>query len=128
MCTPCGRGGTGSRCTRCLCWTCCASRGDACTLRRLQDRLELPKQTIHTILDGLVRAGYVERRPDGDDRRTRRLCLTEAGRAYADTKLTPLYAWEAAAMRRLTEDERAAMCRCNAKFMQALREGLEEEP
>lgn len=103
-------------------------QGDACTLRRLQDRLELPKQTIHTILDGLVRAGYLERRPAKGDRRTRQLCLTEAGRAYADSKLAPLYAWEKAAMGRLTAAERTAMCQCNRKFMQALREGLEEEP
>ena len=73
-------------------------------------------------------AGYLERRPAKGDRRTRQLCLTEAGRAYADSKLAPLYAWEKAAMGRLTAAERTAMCQCNRKFMQALREGLEEEP
>ena len=42
-----------------------------CTLRSLQDRLYLPKQTIHTIVDGLVKEGYLERLPSPEDKRTK---------------------------------------------------------
>lgn len=98
-----------------------------CTLRSLQDRLYLPKQTIHTIVDGLVKEGYLERLPSPEDKRTKVLRLTESGLAYAKTQVAPMYQWEGKAMRQLAPDDRAVMLRTYKQLIDALRTGFEEE-
>ena len=54
----------------------------------LPGRMGLTKQAVQQLVDGLVRDGIVERRPDPDDRRGRIVALTPAGLAVmadADT-------------------------------------------
>jgi DNA-binding MarR family transcriptional regulator len=59
---------------------------------RLAERLAVAKPTLTATADGLVAAGYVQRKEQPGDRRVVRLCLTLAGRsaleradaAYAD--------------------------------------------
>ena len=47
----------------------------------LAEAIGADKTRIISTLDDLQRRGYIERRPDPDDRRVRLLALTEAGRA-----------------------------------------------
>lgn len=98
-----------------------------CTLRSLQDRLYLPKQTIHTIVDGLAKEGYLVREPSPEDKRTKVLRLTAEGVEYARRQVAPMYAWEGRAMERLTPDERAVLLRTYKQLIEALRDGLGEE-
>jgi DNA-binding MarR family transcriptional regulator len=44
-------------------------------------RTRMTKQALNRLLGNLERKGYLERRPDPDDRRARRIALTERGRA-----------------------------------------------
>jgi DNA-binding MarR family transcriptional regulator len=44
-------------------------------------RLGISKQAVNYLLGELERLGYLERKPDLDDRRSRRVHLTERGRA-----------------------------------------------
>ncbi|WP_010141688.1 MarR family winged helix-turn-helix transcriptional regulator [Oceanicola sp. S124] len=53
----------------------------------LAERLMIETPTLNRTLDGLVRDGFVERRPDDEDKRIRRVWLTESASAEAD-KLT----------------------------------------
>ena len=46
----------------------------------LAARMKVTKQALNYILGDLERLGYIERRPDPDDRRARRLALTDRGR------------------------------------------------
>jgi DNA-binding MarR family transcriptional regulator len=46
----------------------------------LATRMKVTKQALNYILGDLERLGYIERRPDPDDRRARRLALTDRGR------------------------------------------------
>lgn len=96
--------------------------GAECSLGRICERLQLPKQTVHSVLTALIRAGYVVRRPAQNDRRVRHLALTEAGQAYAAQYLEPLYAWEKRAFARMDAAERAAMTAANDKLVHLLRE------
>jgi DNA-binding MarR family transcriptional regulator len=48
---------------------------------RLAERLAVARPTLTATADGLVAAGYLQRRAEPGDRRVVRLCLTEAGRA-----------------------------------------------
>ncbi len=47
----------------------------------LGSRLVIDSATMTGIIDRLERSGLVERRPDHEDRRIHRLCVTERGRA-----------------------------------------------
>jgi DNA-binding MarR family transcriptional regulator len=47
----------------------------------LAARLRVSRQALNYLLGDLERLGYLERRPDQDDSRGRRICLTERGRA-----------------------------------------------
>jgi DNA-binding MarR family transcriptional regulator len=44
-------------------------------------RTRMTKQALNYLLGNLERNGYLERRPDPDDRRARRIALTDRGRA-----------------------------------------------
>jgi len=48
---------------------------------RLAERLAVAKPTLTATADGLVAAGYAQRKTEPGDRRVVRLCLTETGRA-----------------------------------------------
>ena len=47
----------------------------------LASRLGMSKQAVNYLLGELERCGYIERRPDPDDLRSRRIALTERGEA-----------------------------------------------
>jgi len=57
----------------------------------LRPRLLLPQYGLSRLIDRLVAAGHVERRPCGDDRRGHVLHLTEAGRGIR-ARMWPVYA------------------------------------
>lgn len=58
---------------------------DACeeelTLKDLSERLDVSMAAMSRSIDGLLHRGFVERREDDDDRRHKRVRVTEAGRA-----------------------------------------------
>jgi DNA-binding MarR family transcriptional regulator len=47
----------------------------------LAARMRMTKQALNSLLGDLERLGYLERRPDPDDGRARRIALTDRGRA-----------------------------------------------
>jgi DNA-binding MarR family transcriptional regulator len=47
----------------------------------LAARMRVTKQALNYLLGDLERLGYLERRPDPDDRRARRIALTDRGHA-----------------------------------------------
>lgn len=54
---------------------------DALSLRELADRLEMTSPGALKIVDAMVEAGYLERRPSPGDRRVRAIAVTGRGRA-----------------------------------------------
>jgi DNA-binding MarR family transcriptional regulator len=61
--------------------------GEGVTQQELAERLLVTKGNVCGVLDRLERLGWVERRPDPDDRRANRLYLTAAGRRKVDAVL-----------------------------------------
>jgi DNA-binding MarR family transcriptional regulator len=57
--------------------------GEGITQQELAERLLVTKANIVGLIDRVSAAGWVERRPDPDDRRVNRLYLTSAGRELA---------------------------------------------
>ena len=78
----------------------CESTGD-CTQKKICEEWLLPKQTVNMILKGFVEKGYVTLRPMERDKRSKALCLTAAGRAYADAVLSELQEMELYAAKRM---------------------------
>ena len=60
---------------------------------RLAERLAVAKPTLTAGVDGLVAAGFLERKQQPGDRRVVRLCLTPAGRDAMATADTAYTAW-----------------------------------
>lgn len=58
-----------------------------CTQGELVDRTLDDRPNVSRLLAGMERAGWIERRPDPDDRRAKRVHLTAAGSALSDTLL-----------------------------------------
>ena len=81
----------------------------------LAEAIGADKTRIIPTLDDLQERGYIERRPDPDDRRVRLLALTDAGRAAKDGAQEDIQRGEERWLGRLSADDRRA-------FLRALRQ------
>ena len=72
-----------------------AVRGrDGQSQQAVADRLQIPPSTMVALVDHLERQGWLERRPDPTDRRTRRLHLTRHGGQVLDRATQLGDSWE----------------------------------
>src|SRR5438093_1532136 len=67
----------------------------------LAERLRISKQALNYLLGQLERLGYLERRPDPDDLRSKRVALTSRGIAAVDAIRAPVADVETAWAERL---------------------------
>jgi DNA-binding MarR family transcriptional regulator len=79
--------------------------GDGITQQELAERLLVTKANVVGLIDRVSAAGWVERRPDPEDRRVNRLYLTDAGRELAGAAQPGQYALVKKIFGRLTEAE-----------------------
>ncbi|OBA75654.1 MarR family transcriptional regulator [Mycobacterium sp. 1554424.7] len=77
----------------------------------LADAIGADKTRIIPTLDDLQDRGYIERRPDPDDRRVRLLALTEAGRAAKDAAQEDIQRGEERWLGKLSADDRRVFLR-----------------
>jgi DNA-binding MarR family transcriptional regulator len=79
--------------------------GDGITQQELAEWLLVTKGNIVGLIDRVSAAGWVERRPDPEDRRVNRLYLTDAGRMLASEAQPGQYALVKKIFGSLTETE-----------------------
>lgn len=92
-----------------------------CTQKQIADEWLIPKQTVNTIIKELERLGYIRFEPlPGSKQKV--VCLTESGRAYADSCLHELYEMEARALRSLGQPLTDIFIECNLAFVERLDE------
>ncbi|MCA3630868.1 MAG: MarR family transcriptional regulator [Methylobacterium sp.] len=60
------------------------NRNEGLTVAELLEILEITKQSLARVLKDLVNGEFIEQRPGTEDRRQRRLYLTERGKALAE--------------------------------------------
>ena len=96
-----------------------------CTQKQICEKLLLPKQTVHTILNGFEEKGWLERQVMETDKRNKRLLLTQQGKEYAEAVLGNLSRREEAAMLQMSYEERRAMSENNRRFFENLRKTME---
>jgi DNA-binding MarR family transcriptional regulator len=77
----------------------------------LAEAIGADKTRIIPTLDDLQQRGYIERRPDPDDRRVRLLALTEAGRSVKDGAQTAIQRGEERWLSVLSAADRRAFLR-----------------
>ncbi|MGN0733722.1 MAG: MarR family winged helix-turn-helix transcriptional regulator [Emergencia sp.] len=68
--------------------------GDYITQKMIADYTGIPKQTVNTVIRGLIADEYVTLTAGKNDRREKLVVLTEKGKKYAKEVLEPLYALE----------------------------------
>ncbi len=95
--------------------------GEGITQQELAERLLVTKGNVVGLIDRVGAAGWVERRPDPEDRRANRLFLTEAGRKLLAEAFPCQTAYICKAFGRLTEDELRQM----HQLLEKLEDGLE---
>lgn len=92
-----------------------------CTQKQIADEWLIPKQTVNTVIKELERLGYISFEPlPGSKQKV--VCLTESGRAYADSCLHELYEMEARALRSLGQPLTDIFIECNLAFVERLDE------
>jgi len=79
--------------------------GDGITQQELAERLLVTKANVVGLIDRVAAAGWVERRPDPEDRRANRIYLTDAGRKLADAAQPGQFALIRKIFGRLSEAE-----------------------
>ena len=85
--------------------------GDQPSQLALASRLGIDRTVMTYLIDDLVEAGLVERRPNPADRRQRQVVATDAGRRVLLRLTQRVQAAEAAVVRALDDDERATLWR-----------------
>jgi len=95
----------------------------------LADKLDVSRPSVTSLVDGLVKRGLVERRPDTGDRRRIDHVLTDAGRAAleaADVRADAAVATVFADLDRdVADNAHAALCRLHEAMDARLRERLQ---
>jgi DNA-binding MarR family transcriptional regulator len=85
--------------------------GEGITQQELAERLLVTKGNVVGLIDRVGAAGWVERRPDLEDRRANRLYLTDAGRKLLSEAFPDQVSFVCNALGRLTEAELREMHR-----------------
>lgn len=89
------------------------------TQAALAEAIGADKTRIIGTLDELQQRGYIERRPDPDDRRVRLLEITAAGRAAKNAVQSDIQRGEERLLAELTAEERAVFLRVLARLARA---------
>jgi DNA-binding MarR family transcriptional regulator len=93
---------------------------DGATPRDVRARLGLDSGYVSRLIGSLRRDGLVEERPDPADRRTKRLCLTAAGRAEMEELDRISDGLAASVLDPLSEEQRARLLRAQAEVVRLL--------
>ncbi len=97
------------------------------TQRMICETTHLPKTTVHAIIAGFVKQGYVELREMADDRRQKSICLTGAGCAYAKPIMEHMSRSEMQAFEMLDEATMQAMVAGIGEYQKNFNEKLNQQ-
>lgn len=96
-----------------------------CTQKDLVDLLLQPKQSIHTALRSLVRDGYVRLEYSEENRKSKHIHLTEAGRKLSESTADKIVRAETIAFLSLSDTERETMLRLLERLTSAIQKEMQ---
>lgn len=82
------------------------------------------KQTIHSAVASLKKAGYILLEHVPGSRNSKSIALTVAGRAYAEAHIQPLLDAERSAFERMSGEERRSYCHLVKRHLQLFSEAV----
>ena len=85
--------------------------GNDCTQKRISEVTRYPKQTVNLIVKSFLENGWVELRETAENRKLKRITLTQAGQAFCARVVKPLLQKEALAMTEMGEEKSEEMGR-----------------
>lgn len=91
----------------------------------LCDAWSLSKQTVNTIITGMVKKGYVELRVVPGTRNRKIICVTDAGRSYGEQIIIPIAEAEQRAIEKVPMRERWICSAVLNKYIGFLKEELD---
>ena len=97
---------------------------DGMTLGEVSKRMMVSAGNVTSLVDRLVKAGYLERRPAPNDRRSQLIQLTQAGRAHFGRLAASHEKWVAELLGDLDRKEMAAAMAELAKVKKSVRRAI----
>lgn len=101
------------------------------TQKQIAENFGMQKQTVHTVVSALNKNGYLLLEASGDDKREKRILLTESGKKYVHRIVTPLRKAEDKVYKTIGNGRLQAMCETldlfNLLFERELNGGLGNE-
>jgi len=85
------------------------------------DSLDITSAAASQLIDKLAQAGFVERFESSEDRRVRRIELSEKGRAFVQGGLQERYKWAEEVVEGLSEEDMQAVTKALPALMEAER-------
>lgn len=99
-----------------------------CTQNELCEAWYYTKQTVHSAVAGLARAGHVRLEHVPGSRNSKYIALTEAGSAYVDAHIRPVIEAEKSAFGRMSDGERRRYLALARKHVSLLDEAIAAIP
>lgn len=93
-----------------------------CTQKTICAQWAVPKQTVHSVLQGFLARGLVRLCPAPGDRRNKQIECTPQGRVFFESTAQKLDAHEAAVWRRMGAQQSKALLACTALYNRFFRE------
>lgn len=91
-----------------------------CTQNEICERLCVNKQTVNSVIARFDKRGYLAYSQVQEDKRNKRLSLTESGKAYAEKIIPPAADAENLAMADLTEKRAAELVALTVAFTESM--------
>lgn len=101
----------------------CESK-EPCTQNDFCQDWFFPKQTVNSTIANLVKVGYIALESMPGSRNSKRIVMTEAGKAYTKGTIKPLLRAEQAAFERMSEEERETYLELTRKHISYLDEEI----
>lgn len=103
------------------------SNGDGMTQKKISQYYGWPKQTTNSVIRSLKQEGLVVLLPAENDKREKKVILTEKGQIHAKELLTPLFSLEDRVFGNIEADRLQEMMRTLQLFITLFEKELERE-
>ena len=95
--------------------------GDDCTQKQICEATRYPKQAVNPVVKSFLENGWVEMRETAENRKLKRITLTQAGQAFCARVVEPLLQKEALALTDMGEEMSRLLEECCARFCKSIK-------
>ena len=99
---------------------------DGCTQKMISEELCYPKQSVNVIVKDLIEKGYVVLKSIPEDKRSKNVCLTDAGIEYAKEVVLPFWNAEAEVENLFSDEDNARFYDTLEAHIRALEEIIDK--